>query len=63
MNQFDQMRAAVKEARTTLYAADNANHQIARILVGRLRQCNHIQLAELKKELKQFNAHTGVWKS
>ena len=48
MNQFDQMRAAVKEARTTLYAADNVAHQIARMLVGRLRQ---------------FNAHTGVWKS
>ena len=41
--------------------ADRAADTCARLLVGRLRHVSSYRLKKLKKELAQFNAHTGNW--
>lgn len=61
-NAFDTMRAAVAEARATMNAADKMATQIAPLLRGRLRQCASWDLKALKRELRDFNIHTGTWK-
>lgn len=63
MNKFDQMRAAMAEAHQVQRAADQHAGEMARILKGRLRRVSPAVLADLKRELQQFNAHTGRWKS
>lgn len=56
MNKFDEMREAMQEAEDTLRAA-------ARLLSGRMRKVNSSYLiAQLKRELRDFNIHTGKWK-
>lgn len=37
-------------------------NELAWVLEGNLRDCGVEVLCRLKKELKQFNAHTGEWK-
>ncbi|SDS24394.1 hypothetical protein SAMN05216198_1522 [Halopseudomonas litoralis] len=62
---FDQMVGAVEQAHTTIRRADRVAGQMARLLRGRLRSAdipNYI-LRDLKKELRDFNMHTGEWKS
>lgn len=61
---FDQMVQSVEQAHTTIRRADMVAGQMARILKGRLRTANiprHV-LCDLKKELKDYNMHTGEWK-
>ena len=61
-NKFDEMRAAVADAKGTLRAADTVATQMAEILVGRLRQVDSgYTLAALKKELQHFDAHRKCW--
>lgn len=63
MNAFDQMRQAMSEAREAYRAADHFSTQMADTLRGRLRKVTSPSaLAALKRELKDFNAHTGKWK-
>ena len=62
MNNWDLMREAVQEAKNTMHAADSMANQVAGILCGRLRKVNSWQLKKLKRELSQFNSHTGKWK-
>lgn len=38
MNKFDEMKAAVEEAKTTMRAADSVAQAMANMLVGRLRK-------------------------
>ncbi len=61
-NPYDDMRAAVESARATFRAADNAADAMANTLRGRLRHVSGWQLAQLKRELRDFNIHTGRWK-
>lgn len=62
-NKFDEMRAAVSDAESTLRAADSVVNDLARLLKGRLRKVDSgYLLAALKNELKDFNAHTKTWK-
>lgn len=74
-NNFDLMRDAVKEAETTIRAADQMAVDIAFMLVGRLRAVNNDKyhprhgdysrtqvLKALKRELKDFDASTGKWR-
>lgn len=62
MNKFDEMRAAVAEAKTVLAAADGIAGTMAHLLKGRLRNvANEQTLVELKRELKSFNANTKKW--
>ena len=63
-NRFDQMREAVTEAQTTFRACDAYTGSMAKMISGRLKKArvpDHI-LCDLKKELKNFNMHTGCWK-
>lgn len=61
---FDQMVQAVEQAHNTIKRADMVAGNMARILKGRLRTANvpsHV-LSDLKRELANFNMHTGQWK-
>lgn len=62
-NKFDEMRNAVSDAETTLWAADQIADDLARVLRGRLRKCRQHNLQALKRELQDFNIKTGRWKS
>ncbi len=62
-NKFDEMRQAVREAEFTLDAADTVASQMASMLVGRMKKVNSAYtLAQLKRELRAFNIHTGKWR-
>lgn len=61
-NAYDEMRAGMAEARSYMKAADQYANQMADMLKGRLRNCSAYHLAALKKELRDFNMHTGQWK-
>lgn len=61
-NPWDLMRAAMNEARRVMNAADEYADQAARICVGRLRRVDAGTLRALKRELRDFNIHTGEWK-
>lgn len=58
-----EMRKVVSEAEITLCAADNMASDMAIILCGRLREVEWWVVRDLKKELKNFNAHTNQWKN
>jgi len=62
-NPFYEMRSAVSNAQSTLNAADEAAKTMAVLLKGRLRKVSTWVLAELKRELSEFNANTKEWKS
>lgn len=62
-NAHDLMRRALYEVREVNRAADSAAESMAELLHGRLRHVSHHQLARLKRELRDFNMHTGEWKS
>jgi len=56
------MTRTIDEAGSTLRNADIVAREIAPILRGRLRHCWDSDLAALKKELRDYNIHTGTWK-
>lgn len=59
-----EMEQALEDARITLSRAGRVAGQLAGMLRGRLRRGNisgHV-LKELKRELANYNMHTGVWK-
>ncbi len=61
-NIFDDMREAMTEARCIMHAADNCAGDMARMLSNRLHKCGDVRaLTDLKRELKDFNIHTGKW--
>lgn len=62
-NRFDQMRAAVRDAEVTLDAANSVARQMASMLASRLRHCAPDDLARIKRELRNFNIHTGTWRT
>ena len=57
-----QIQQAINEARNTLDAADRRVDGMARLINGRLKHVTPWVLAEMKKQLRDFNAHTGEWK-
>ena len=57
-----EMRRQISAARNTLENADQVAGSIAILLPGRLRHCSSTVLEKLKKELKDYNIHTGQWK-
>lgn len=59
---LDDMLAAVRQARDTLSGVDGVAHALSKLLVGRLRHCDEYELKQLKRELRNFNIHTGRWK-
>ncbi len=60
---FDDMREAVKYAKQVNRAADTVAEGCAEILQGRLRNVSAYELRKLKRELQQFDAKSGKWKS
>tara|TARA_S200002703_G_scaffold56809_1_gene49557 strand:+ start:234 stop:422 length:189 start_codon:yes stop_codon:yes gene_type:complete len=62
MSKWDEMKAAMEEARVQMNVADSMANEMARMLKGRCRKVNTWNLKDLKKELKDFNAQTGEWK-
>jgi len=67
MNYFD-MQQAVRDAEKTLEQANRQMAALAKLMQGRLRTVSNDWqgkdiLRELKRELSQFNASTGEWKS
>lgn len=59
---FDDVNRAVNEAQDHLSLADSVASRMAGMLRGRLRHVSTRMLAELKKELRDFNARTKEWK-
>lgn len=58
-----EMEIAVRDAKRTLAAADEAATQMARLLIGRLNRVNSAYaLRALKKELANYNMKTSEWK-
>lgn len=62
LNPFDAIRSAVQEARDLNRAVDQQSNALADLLQGRLRTITPGRLAALKRELRDFNMHTGHWK-
>ena len=67
MNYFE-MREAVKDAEETIENSNRQMASLADLLQGRLRIVSNAYngddlLANLKRELSQFNAKTGTWKN
>jgi hypothetical protein len=61
-NAFDDVRAAVAQAREQLHAADKVAYNMADLLRGRLRKVEDAYvLRALKRERQGFNAVTGKW--
>lgn len=62
-NAFDEVRTAVEQAQFQLQAADHVATNMAQLLRGRMRKVgSHAALTALKKELADYNIHTGKWK-
>lgn len=59
---WDDFRLAFRDARSTMDQADAAANDMADMLDGRLRKVSGYKLAKLKRQLRDFNIHTGEWK-
>lgn len=62
MEQLLEMEKSISEANYVLKYADKVAAQIGRLLIGRLKHCSNHTLKALKKELRDYNMHTGEWK-
>lgn len=62
MDANDQMLATFREAKSVLAAADRHADALARLITGRLRHVHPSVLAEMKRELRTFNAGSRRWK-
>lgn len=62
--QFDEFHGAVTQARRTLSTADRFVGEMAGMIKGKLRSGNvsNFTLDVLKRELRDYNIHTGRWK-
>lgn len=61
-NAWDEVKSALSQARAVSYALDRHASDMAKLLRGRLRCCDNSVLAALKRELREYNIHTGEWK-
>ena len=64
MNRFDDMNAALEDARQLMAACDRQADRMARLLLqyGRLRTLPHHRLVALKRELSGYNLKARQWK-
>jgi hypothetical protein len=62
-NPWDTMRAAITQAKGVLAAKNTLIWQMGDLLCGNLRHCHSDTLVKLKRELRDFDAHTKRWKS
>jgi len=59
---WDDFRQAFSAARNTMNQADHIANDIADMLDGRLKKVSGYRLAKLKRQLRDFNIHTGEWR-
>ena len=59
-----EMRTAIENAKAEIARADCVAGEMASILAGRLRKskATSTALSALKRELRDWNIHTGEWK-
>ena len=60
---YAEMDAAIREAEALIRRAETYKSKMARFITGRLRGIDADILKLLKRELQDFNAQTGTWKS
>lgn len=65
---YNEMVEAMTEAETNFILADEQAEKMAKLLLGRLRRASASYLgskfvADLKRELRDFNIQTRRWKS
>lgn len=61
---YDDVARAVRTARERVKMGDKIVREVSDLMAGRLRTADipaHT-LKELKRELRDFNIHTGTWK-
>ena len=58
-----EMRRDINRARMVLNNADSLVNEMAGLIEGKLKHVSPYTLAKIKKELQNFNAHTGRWKT
>jgi hypothetical protein len=61
-NPWDDIRAALAATRETDMAVRNNAKAMGDLLVGKLRHVSNDTAARMKRELADFNIHTGKWK-
>lgn len=59
---YEEFKQAVEDAETTLRRADRMVENIGHLLPGRLRHVSGSVLADLKRELQDFDLRTHCWK-
>ncbi len=59
---FDEMDVAIWDAKRTISRADVVIVKLADLLCGHLKVVGEGTLGSLKRELRDFNMHTGCWK-
>lgn len=62
---WDDFRESFNDGKQAIRQGDSVARQMAEMLTGRLRKANvnYSVLTALKKELRDFNIHTGEWKT
>jgi len=58
---YDEAIEAINDAHRTLNKADELIRNLGHLMPGRLKLMNCSTLKKLKRELKNFNMHTGQW--
>lgn len=61
-NPFDELIAALNQAESVQRVVQDNSNRLARLLTGNLRHVGGYYLRQLKKELADYNMHTGKWK-
>jgi hypothetical protein len=59
---WEEFHSAWLDAKATQERVDSIAATMANMLVGKLRKCSKFTLAELKRELRDFNIRTEQWK-
>jgi hypothetical protein len=65
MNRSDEIRAALTDANEAIAVVNRYVGNFAELCRGRLRQshASNTALSDLKRELADWNIHTGKWKA
>ena len=62
MNTFDMINEELKKTQELERTINAQVRSMAPLLIGRLRNARVDHLEKLKRELRDFNIHTGKWK-
>lgn len=60
-NVFDDMARALRDHAELQRAIVNNGNNMLRLLDGNLRSLSPYRLADIKRQLRDFNIHTGRW--